>query len=164
MKKLIWLLPLVVAVGCNEKDRTSAMKETEVAAQHAGKAAGIAWTSISKEIAQINLGSSQQDIQAAKKKAEEAKAKAEKSADANSGELSEIQKQIDRLKAALNVKKLQSEYDELLKKAKDIGSAAEDAKNKVSEGSKSLDQLKEKLAKAKQAYQELAPGDVLAGQ
>ena len=75
-----------------------------------------------------------------------------------------MQKEIDRLKAALNVKNLQAEYDELLQKAKGVGAAAEDAKDKADKGSSMLEQLKEKIAKAKKAYQEIAPGDVLSGQ
>ena len=155
MRKLSWIFVVFLVVGCTPSDRDEFVTESSKAGTHIAKAATIAWSSLDKELKNVNLESSRKAIEDAQKKAIQAKKDFDSSSGKSQQQLKELQAQIERLRAALDVKKLQEQVDDLTKKAKKANETVDQTKSRLEKADQDYQTLQTKLNDAMKQYDSL---------
>ena len=133
------LIVLAIGVaGCDQKQQDQALAQGKAAMSTAAGFASKAWQSASKQAANINLDSAKPAIESAKSSLESVKTKLSEikaPTSLDSLKLDSVKDQLQRLEAALNIKKLQKEMDDKVAEAKKVQDNA----------TKSVQDVREKL-------------------
>jgi chromosome segregation ATPase len=155
MKRLLWLASVLLLSGCNDADRDEVQRESSVAAEHAGKAVSLAFSSLGRKLSAMNLGNSRQALADAQKRGEDAMADLQNQGDQASKQFKDLEVQVDRMRAAINVKDLQAKIDDLTNKAKEADENLEKTKQRLDESNKAFKSVEDQLGQAKSQYDKL---------
>jgi len=142
--------------GCEPGDRTAIYKESEVAANHAGKAADLALGSFERYLDRVNADSKEGDIKAAQKQAIASRNKLKTSPGVHGDDLASLETEIERLGAALDLKRLQAQSDQVIQGARQAGETLQDAQKRLEQSSADFKDLQIRAQKALQRYDALA--------
>jgi cell division septum initiation protein DivIVA len=144
------------AIGCEAKDRNTIVKESETAAGHAGQAVDAAMTSLEQDLDGISARSSEADIAAARQQAIQKRDQLKTKSGVNQDAMKQLGAQIDRLGAALDVKKLQGQSEAFVKQAQKAGESLDDVRKRLEQTSAAFKDLQNRAQQAMQRYDSLA--------
>lgn len=159
MKRALLLLPIVFAVGCNDRDRTDVQLNAAVALTSAREAISTGWSSLSKEAARITADSSKSALEEARKQAaalQDHLSKVEIKNPFNEAQMDAAKGQMAKVDAALHLQELKEQSQQAVQNAIESGKVAqqqyESASKRLAELDTDYRELSLKLEAAQNMY------------
>ena len=153
------MIPLVLAIGCNDRDQTDVKINTAVALASAKEAVSTAWTSALREASKVSASSSKAALEQAKAQTEKLQnelGKIEIKNPLTEAQMQAAKEQMSKIQAAMNLKNLREQSEQAVANAMATGKIAEQQYEQASQALARIDEgyrdLKERLDSAKSMY------------
>lgn len=154
---------MLVAAGCEPKDRETIARDGGKALEHAGKAAMTAWNSVAAKVREISPESSKEALERVRLSVVDLQKKAEAIPNPTPEVLAQLEQaraSIAKIDAAEQLRALQEQAATLKAdveaKAKAAGEGAKELREQVLVGNEKLEQLQKQIDAARAKYDETA--------
>lgn len=159
MKRLALLVPLALALGCNDRDQTDVKINAAVALASAKEAVSTAWNSAMREASKVSASSSKAALEQAKTQTERVQkelGKIEVKSPLTEAQMKAAKEQMAKIQAAMNLKNLREQSEQAVANAMATGKIAEQQYEQASQALARIDagyrDLKERLDSAQSMY------------